>query len=268
MHSTSLSSRIPGVLVVGTALLFAACASTKSGADSSPDARGVVRMTDGSGTTVMEDGTRYITTLGLPSDFVIHYPDWIINPGIDQVLGAVGVSGPSVLGTREQVEEARLAARLELARMLETRVQSVGRGELEEHRRASGDPADPDADAEGRRMKLGIDRDITDLVLSGSRQRALWFDPLSHDCYIWVVMDGGIPGKADHTVENGTSVYVANQPLGSEYRPERQPERKVREQPAPAPAPEPVLTPVERLEENLKPIEVVPVRAKPASNNG
>jgi hypothetical protein len=262
MLTTPCSPRLPIALACAGALLSFACASTKAEPESPTSSmQGTVRLADSSQPNGMAEGTRYITTLGLPSDMLIHYPDWIVNPAIDNVLGSVGVAGPSVLGTRNQVEEARFAARMELARMLETRVQSVGRGELEEHSRATGDPEEPTPNAEGRRSELGVDRDITDLVLSGSRQRAMWFDPLSRDCYVWVVMDGGIPGKANHFVENGTSVYVANQPIGTEYRPERQPEPRSSEPVAPA-APPVIKSPIEQLEENLKPIETLPVPDK------
>lgn len=262
MHTNHRTGAWRGACALAIALFSAACTSNRA-RDGAHGARGGVLRKSLDGPGEASEGTRYITTLGLPSDMVIHYPDWIVNPGIENLLGSVGVAGPSALGTREQVEEARTAARLELARMLETRIQGIGRGELEEHRLANGELDDPAADGEGRRSRLGIERDITDLVLSGSRQRALWFDPLSRDCYVWVVMDGGIPGKAEHFIENGVSVYVANQPIASEYRPARQPEPRPREEPAAAPAPEPPKGPIERLEENLKPIESVPVREKP-----
>ena len=272
-HTRILPSK--STLLFGISLLLVGCAGNRArGEDSAPTGNAgydpategsvVVHMADARDPMSAAPGTRYITTLGLPSDMVIHYPDWIVNPGIDGILGAIGVADKSPLGSKYQIEEARLSARLELARMLETRIQSVGRGELEEHRSAMGDPADPTTDSQARRSKLGIDRDITDIVLSGSRQRALWFDPLSNDCYVWVVMDGAVPGMADHTVENGTSIYVANRPIASEYRPERQPEPRmpVKEVPAPAVVPTPESTPIEKLEENLPPIKTIPVKDK------
>ena len=276
MRSTILPRFLPVrlSLLFGVSLLLAGCAGNRAGeedppppgdadAGSAPDGSVVVRMAESGGTSPGAPGTRQITTLGLPSDMVIHYPDWIVNPGIEGILGAIGVADASPLGSKFQIEEARLAGRLELARMLETRVQSVGRAELEEHRHASGDPIDPDTEARARRSRLGVDRDITDIVLSGSRQRALWFDPLSSDCYVWVVMDGGVPGMADHSIENGTSIYVANRPIASEYRPERQPEPRAPVSEPPAPpvvAPDPELTPIEKLEENLQPIKTIPVK--------
>jgi hypothetical protein len=80
-----------------------------------------------------------------------------------------------------------------------------------------------------------------------------------------MVMDGAIKTKADHHVENGVSVYVANTPVTKEFRPEHPkpptPAAPVQEKP-----PEPVRGPLEQLESRLKPIETIPV--KPAEKSG
>ena len=200
------------------------------------------------------EGTRYLTSVGLPGVGAVYLPDWVVNPSLDGVLGAVGVAAPNDLGTSHQVEGARTSARLELARMLEVRVQEVGRRDIDQHLRVGDEGSIEDQGS--RKSLLGVDRNISDLVLAGSRQRALWFDPNSGDCYAWIVMDGSIQSKADHYVENGVSVYVANQVIDTEFRPQRpQPE------PAPAPeAPQQPTDPLDRLESNLDPIETIPVR--------
>ena len=145
--------------------------------------------------------------------------------------------------------------------MLEMRLQRVGRADLEQYLSVTRNGDQLRADNDSQKSNLAVERDITDLVLSGSRQQALWFDPSNGDCYVWLVMDGSIPRKADHTVENGVSVYVANTDIGSEYRPQwpTAPEPVVIPV---APAPEPEKSPTEKLEEALKPIETIPVGGK------
>jgi hypothetical protein len=196
-------------------------------------------------------------------------PDWVINPGLGGVTGAVGVAAMKGLGTREQIDEARLNGRLELVSMLETRVQGIGRMELEENARATGKLTE-----DSRKNVLGIDRDIIDSVLSGTRQRALWFDPMNDECFVWMVLDGSLRDVVDHYVVEDVSVFVASTPISSDYRPERRkPEvpRVIIEQaePAPLPAPPtPELTPAEELEKNLKPIETIPSEEKPTEGDG
>lgn len=192
-------------------------------------------------------------------------PDWVINPGLGGVTGAVGVSAKKGLGTREQIDEARLNARLELASMLESRLQKVGRSQLEEMRGVTGVRVSEQA----QRKTLGIDRDILDMVLAGTRQRALWFDPDNSECYVWLVLDGRVLKAVDHIVVDSVSAFVATEMVSSEYRPERRkPEvpQVIVEPPAAAPRPAPKpkepappKTPVEKLEESLKPIKTIPI---------
>lgn len=186
-------------------------------------------------------------------------PDWAINPAMGGVVGAVGVASVKGLGMREQLDEARLSGRLELASMLETRLQTVGRSTLEENLMANAEGRGENS----RRNTLGVDRDILDIVLAGSRQRALWFDPETDECFVWMVLDGGVLSQAQHYVVDDLSVFIADKPIAEEYKPKRAklaPPTIVVEAPAPeAPAPK---EPVEQLEGSLKPIESVPIKQK------
>ena len=181
-------------------------------------------------------------------------PDWVINPNKDGVLGAVGVGPKCQLGTKEQLDEARLNARLELAQMLELRLQGVDRGQLEQQIQAEGESISD----RSRKSILGVDRSLTDIVLAGTRQRALWFDPETDECFVWMVLDGKILEKVDHHITKDISVFVANTPVGSVYVPVR------RKQQAPtvivnvADKPKSVSS-VEGLEEKLKDIENIPM---------
>jgi hypothetical protein len=204
-----------------------------------------------------------------PTDFYDRVPEWVINPTIGGVTGSVGVAATNDLGRKEQIDEARLSGRIEIASMLEIRVQSVGRSELEQDTRVeAGGNAN-----RSRKNALGIDRDILDSVLAGSRQRALWLDEDTGDVYVWMVMDGAVLDRADHALVRDVSVFTANQAITTEFRPDRRRFEKATvivvpdaPQAAPAPviqeaAPEPPKTPVEELEGQLKPIETIPTGA-------
>ena len=186
-------------------------------------------------------------------------PDWVINPGLGGILGAVGAGPVCRLGTKEQLNEARLSARLELAQMFELRLQGVDREQLEQQLQANGNTLSDNS----RKSLLAVDRSITDIVLAGSRQRALWFDPETDECYVWMVLDGKVLDMADHYIAEDVSVFIANTPISSEYKPTRrkQPTPTViveAPEQGPAPAPE-VKEPIEVLEEKLKDLETIPV---------
>lgn len=200
------------------------------------------------------------SAVALSTDALVVRPDWVSNPGIGGVLGAVGVAARNELGTRFQVEEARFAARLEIARMLETRVQSVGRDDTNQHIEASRDNAKVARGGASTHDKEGIDRRLTDAVLAGTRQRGLWVEPHSGDVFVWMVVDGRVHDAVTHSVENGVSVFIAAQRIEDEYVPPR-PEIIVEIEGAPASpqqAPSPK-TSLEQLEEFLNELRSQPI---------
>lgn len=211
------------------------------------------------GASATQEGNTITVDYPVIEDKNDRIPDWAINPSIGGVVGAVGVATQKGLGAREQLDEARLSGRLELASMLETRVQTIGRSALEENLMATSEGRSENS----RRSTLGVDRDILDIVLAGSRQRALWFDPMSGECYVWMVMDGGVLSQSEHYVVDDISVFIANTPIETEYKPVRRKAPKpvviveAQEQ-----APPPPKEPVEELEESLKPIETVPIHSE------
>ena len=200
-------------------------------------------------------------------------PDWVINPGLGGVLGALGVAPLSSLGTKEQLNEARLNARLELAFTLESRIQSVGRTQLEQQLQGSNGGVDESS----RKGILNVDRNISDVVLAGSRQRALWFDPENGECYVWVVVDGKVLEMVDHYVHEQVSVFLANSavpnyvPTRTRHQPPRvtvnvteaaaPPPPEPDPEPEPEPEPEPVPTDtVDGLEERMNELETIPIK--------
>ena len=87
-----------------------------------------------------------------------------------------------------------------------------------------------------------MDRDVVDVVIAGSRQRSLWFDPESGECYVWMVLDAKILDKAKHVVVEGISVLVARDPADPprddppQDRPPQDPQKEVTpDKPPPAP---------------------------------
>lgn len=153
--------------------------------------------------------------------------------------------------------------------MLETRLQAVGRGELQEDMRATQNGTTE----QSRKNILGVDRDILDVVLAGSRQRALWFDPETKECFVWIVLDGKILEGVKHEVVDTVSTFVATATIASEYRPQRaapQVPQVVVESVTPQPTAEPQApqTPIQELEGNLKPIKTISIRKEGEGGGG
>lgn len=266
---------VPVLAAVAASLslsLTAGCQSSAS-AESSPPREPVEReqvQVSVSGATATREGDTLTIDYPVLRDKNDRVPDWVMNPSLGGVIGAIGVASQRALGTREQLDEARRDARLELAAMLEARVQGVGREELQENTDVNGGERRENA----AKNNLRVGRDILDVVLAGSRQRALWFDPDNGECYVWIVLDGRVLQSVNHSVVDSVSVFVASTPITNEYRPERRKPEKPTvivespDRPAPAPEPEQPKTPVEELEGNLKPIQTIPLKKDPAGGKG
>ncbi len=259
MRISNLIPILPLALVLG-------CQSTQSDGRRSAPRRQTPQVTVlGADAKVEADGS---ITLNYPEeeDFNNRVPEWVINPAVGGVTGAVGVASTSSLGTREQLDAARWNGRAELASMLELRIQRVARSELEENQRVEGGR---DAGL-ARRDSLSIDRAILDQVLAGTRQRALWWDEDTGEVFVWMVVDGALLERVSHRVIEDVSVFTAAASVPNEYRPQRQRPQpptvivEMPDAPEPAPQPEPLIEPAapktstEKLEDALKPIETIP----------
>ncbi len=215
------------------------------------------------------DATRSGDTLKIDypvlQDMNDRIPDWVINPAMGGVIGGIGVAPKKGMGTKEQLDEARLNARIELVTMLEGRAQRVGRTEIQESYQATA----ASRSEQSQKNILGIDRTILDGVLAGSRQRALWFDPDNGECFVWMVLDGAVLTNADQHVTDSVSVFRANAAVASEYRPlRRKPEvpTVVVQVPEVQAAPPPPQSPVEELEGKLKEIQTIPSNSESEGN--
>ena len=263
---TPRKSTTAAICVMTAAFFLTGCQSVKNAPKdtAAPDENGAATeraemKVKVAGATSSQSGDTLTIDYPVMENKNFRIPDWVINPAIGGIVGAVGVSSPKKLGMREQLDEARLSGRLELASMLETRLQTVGRSELEDNAMATGAGRTENS----RRSTLGVDRDILDIVLAGSRQRALWFDPQTDECFVWMVLDGAVLMQSQHYVVDGVSVFISDKPVKTEYKPERKKPivpTVIVEASEPPPAPE--KEPIEKLEDNLKPIQTVPIDPK------
>ena len=94
--------------------------------------------------------------------------------------------------------------------------------------------------------------------MNGSRQRGLWINPHTRDVFVWMVMDGSVQNALEHKVENGTSVFIADKPIDSEYKPRTPEVKRPKAKPAPAPVEAPK-SEAQQLEANLDDLDAVQV---------
>lgn len=171
---TIRSALILGTAVTG-ALLITGCGETRSDPVASPTA---------------PPPTAQAATVNAPPAAAVTYPEWVLDPFTGGVFGATGISRASLGGTGEEMARALANGRTELARTIQVKVQSSYTRFFTE----GGDIANKAGGGVEYRqmaqeMSENVSRQLTNQVISGSRQKQMWRDPSNKDLYIWVVID-------------------------------------------------------------------------------
>lgn len=116
-------------------------------------------------------------------------PEWVMDPGTGGQFGAVGISKTSLGGSQEEFARALANGRTELGRAINTRVQAAYvRFFTEGGSLNQGANGGVDAKIAAEEMSTNVSRQLTDQVLTGSRQKAIFRDPNTKELFMWVVI--------------------------------------------------------------------------------
>ena len=112
-------------------------------------------------------------------------PDWVQSMGYyDKGVGAIGSSPKSNLGSQVQREDALLAARNELAKSIESKVQSA----ISQTRQRLIEQGIAGAEELGTLQTQNAARQMVNMRLNNSRPLKQWKDPESGELYVWVII--------------------------------------------------------------------------------
>ena len=113
-------------------------------------------------------------------------PDWVQSMGLyEKGIGAIGSSPKSNLGSQVQREDATLVARNELAKSIESKVQSS----ISQTRQRLIEQGIAGAEELGTLQTQNAARQLVNMKLNRSRPLKQWKDPESGELYVWVVID-------------------------------------------------------------------------------
>ncbi len=119
-------------------------------------------------------------------------PTWIDNPATlgSGVIVGVGVEGPNLMGDiMMQRKVALAAARSEIAKQMNTRVQGLF-GSLSEQYKAAGKEGAKVISTESMaRMVSDTQRELVNVELVGATPREFWTDPETKTLYVLVTLD-------------------------------------------------------------------------------
>jgi len=113
-------------------------------------------------------------------------PEWAMNMGkYDKGIGAVGVARSTNLGTQRQINQANLAARMQLAQILESKIE----GAVESAAESAIMLNLPEGKEIGQLTEQEQVRTFVKKTLEMSQPNAQWKDPENGELYVWVVIE-------------------------------------------------------------------------------
>jgi hypothetical protein len=108
-------------------------------------------------------------------------PMWVLDPSVDGGVAAVGSAQKSPGGLQFQRTEALANARDELARILSVKVNNM----VKNFSQATGV-----GDAQTfEKVAQQVSKQVASQTLSGSKQKAIWINPVSGELFVHVILD-------------------------------------------------------------------------------
>ena len=144
-----------------------------------------------------------------------NFPVWISDPFHDGQFGAVGTARPSAIGPQLSMKQAQNDGREGLATTIQTTVQSVFTRYMSEGGEIFSDEDRTQIDGMAVEMTRSIARQITDQVLSGSRQKELWIDEEGFfgkkgQYFVWMVIEREQMGLVQEQMNAGIRDNLAD----------------------------------------------------------
>ena len=133
-------------------------------------------------------------------------PDWVNDPtlGGKYPIAAYGVSEKMMSGEGMMRDRAMNAARTEIARSVNVRVQSI----FKDWTREGGEITSQDNKQMAMTMAENISRSVTDQVLTGASQRGRYAEPGTGRLFVWVYLDAGALDSLNKQIQAKTREEV------------------------------------------------------------
>ena len=113
-------------------------------------------------------------------------PVWAMNMGkYDKGIGAVGVARYTSLGTQRQINQANLAARIQLAQILESKIE----GAVESASESAIMLNLPEGKEIGQLTEQEQARTFVKKTLEMTQPNAQWKDPENGELYVWMILE-------------------------------------------------------------------------------
>ena len=133
-------------------------------------------------------------------------PAWIDNPGTVGGMVGVATEPPNVMGDiMMQRKTALAAARAEIAKQMEVRVQGVFAGLDQQYKTAGTEGKKVIRTEAMSRMREDTQREVVNVAMTGATPREFWTDPETKQLWVLVVLD---KDTADRAVKASASAAL------------------------------------------------------------
>jgi hypothetical protein len=138
------------------------------------------------------------------------YPAWILDPNVEDGLGAVGSAYIGAAGVQFARQEALANARDELARQVSVKVQNMFKSYTNSIGLGGRDGVE--------KVATNVSKQVANQTLKGSRQKELWISP-DKELFVQVIIPNEIlKEEAKAVIENETPVGTSDRALWQEFK--------------------------------------------------
>ncbi|TDT71929.1 LPP20 lipoprotein [Hypnocyclicus thermotrophus] len=144
---------------------------------------------------------------------MVNYPAWVLDPSIEDGIGAVGSAKIGAAGVSFARQEALAQARDELARQIEVKVNNM----FKSYTNAIGLAGEDGVE----KIATNVSKQVASQTLRGTKQKELWISP-DKELFVQVVLPNEIlVDEAKNAFKNETPIGNSDRALWQEFKSEK-----------------------------------------------
>ncbi|MBZ4683247.1 MAG: hypothetical protein PWP46_127 [Fusobacteriaceae bacterium] len=144
---------------------------------------------------------------------MVNYPAWVLDPSIEDGIGAVGSAKIGAAGVSFARQEALAQARDELARQIEVKVNNM----FKSYTNAIGLAGEDGVE----KIATNVSKQVASQTLRGTKQKELWISP-DKELFVQVVLPNEIlADEAKNAFKNETPIGNSDRALWQEFKSEK-----------------------------------------------
>lgn len=160
--------------------------------------------------TGTETNTSTVSTTPVKEDTMAGYPAWVIDPSVEDGIGAVGSAFIGAAGVSFARTEALANARDELARQMEVKVQNMFKSYTNSIGLGGADGVE--------KVATSVSKQIANQTIKGSKQKGFWISPDKELFVQVIVAEEVVKEEAKEIMKSDVPVGTSDRALWQEFK--------------------------------------------------